>query len=74
MIIDAIGVWKVTWEVFPLASGPQDVHNWVGDLPRLQLHRPGRARLFGRKERADQIPLLVGQISGIAVRHGPVPA
>jgi hypothetical protein len=70
VIVNAVGIGKIVWEIFPLAASTENVQNRIDDFARLQFHRSASAAFLYRKKRTDQIPPRVGQIAGVAVAHG----
>src|SRR5271165_5439191 len=55
---------QVLGDVSPLASGAQDIHDAVEDLPHVDLASPA-ATLGGWDHPLDQGPLVVGQITRV---------
>jgi hypothetical protein len=69
VVADGARFGEVVRDVAPGAAGAQEVEDGVGDLPQVDL--AGSAHVLGRlDEGAQQLPLLVGQVAGIAPPSG----
>jgi hypothetical protein len=67
VVVDAVMIWEVFGQVFPLTTGPNQVENGVEHLAHIQFYRATSPLSFRKQQRLDDLPLLIGQVTGITL-------
>lgn len=65
VIVDAVMVREVFGQVSPLTTGPNHVENGIEHLAHVQFYGATSTFSFRNKQRTDDLPLLIGQVTGI---------
>lgn len=67
VIVDAVVIREVFRQVFPLTTGPNHVENGVEHLAHIQFYGATSTFSFRNKQRFDDLPRLIGQVTGITL-------
>ena len=65
VVVDAVMVREVFGQVSPLTAGPNHVENGIEHLAHVQFYGAASPFSFWNKQRSDDLPLLIGQVTGI---------
>jgi hypothetical protein len=67
VVVDAVMVWEVFRQVFPLTTGPNHVENGVEHFTHIQFYGATAPFSIWNKQWLNDLPLLIRQVAGIAL-------